>query len=261
VGTIGSGVVLFVLFGVGMSIVANYLSKVMRLPGLNLLNRIGGAAVAALWGIAIVLVLVNVSRVLPFGWGDVLDDSTVGQAIAGEGALPQRVFEGLGAQGILSPLATIQSIFGTGRAVPEGDEVLEIPPARADEIRQVRDDAVQVLAAVNEHRAELGLSALGSAAGLVEIAERRGAEMYQAGRITRAHPQGANVAVEVAGAGIRLARVGEDLALASSWRAAFEAMETSPTALSHLDFPGYDRAGLAVIDGPTGRLVVIVYGG
>ena len=59
VATIGAGIVLFILFGVAMSIAAHYLSKVMSLPGLNLVNRLGGAAVAALWGIAIVLVIVD----------------------------------------------------------------------------------------------------------------------------------------------------------------------------------------------------------
>ncbi len=260
VATIGAGIVLFILFGVGMSIAANYLSKLMRLPGLNLINRLGGAAVAALWGIAIVLVVANIARALPLGWGDSFDESNVAAAIAGEDALPQQVFEGLGSQGILAPLASLHSIFGAARAVPEGDEALEIPPARPDEVRQVRDEATMVLEAVNRHRAELGLSALGSASGLVEIAERRGMEMYQAGRISRAHPVGGSVATDVTGAGLRLALVGENLALASSWRAAFAAMEDSPTAQTHLSLPAYDRTGVAVVDGPTGRLVVIVFG-
>jgi membrane protein required for colicin V production len=261
VASISAGVVLFVLFGIGMGIAANYLSKVMSLPGLNLANRIGGAGVAALWGIAIVLLVVNLSRVLPFGWSESLEESSVAQAIAGEDALPQQVFEGLGSRGILSPLAAIQDLFGTGRAVPEGDEALELPPAAADEIRQVRDEATRVLEAVNEHRAERGLSALGGAAGLVEIAERRASEMYQAGRISRDHPPGSTAADYAAESGLRLARVGENLALASSWRAAFDAIADSPTGLAHLDFPDYDRAGVSVLDGPTGSLVVIVFGG
>lgn len=259
--TIGAGVILFILFGVGMSIAAHFLSKLMKLPGLNLVNRLGGAAVAMLWGIAIVLVLVNLSRALPFGWGDWFEDSTVAEAIAGEDALPQQVFESVSPQGILSPLASLQALFGASRAVPEGDDVLEIPPAGGDEIRQVRDEASQVLGRVNEHRAELGLTALGSADGLVAIAEKRAAEMYQAGRISRDHPPGSNVGADVTAAGLRLARVGENLALASSWRAAFEAMEASPTGATYLNGTGYDRAGVAVVDGPTGRLLVIVFGG
>jgi uncharacterized membrane protein required for colicin V production len=48
--TIGAGIILFLLFGVAMSLAAHFLARVMTLPGLNLINRLGGAAVAALWG-------------------------------------------------------------------------------------------------------------------------------------------------------------------------------------------------------------------
>ncbi len=260
VATIGAGVILFLLFGIATSIAAHYLSRMMSLPGLNLINRLGGAGVAALWGIAIVLVVVNLSRVLPFG-GERFEDSTVAQAIAGPDAIPQQVFESLGSDGILAPLASIQELFGTSRAVPEGDDVLEIPPAGPDEVRQVRDEAVLFLAEVNETRTGQGLAPLGESAGLIDIAEKRAVEMYTTGRISRDHPPGANVADDVAAAGIRLASVGENLALASSWRAAFDAMLDSPTAVAHFGVAGYDRAGVAIVDGPTGRLVVIVMGG
>jgi uncharacterized protein YkwD len=260
VATIGAGVVLFVLFGVAMSVAAHYLSKVMSLPGLNLINRIGGAAVAAAYGIAIVLVVVNVARVLP-GNGDRFEDSTVAQAIAGPDAIPQRIFTTLAADAVLGPLASIRGLFGADRAVPEGDEALEIPPAAADEVRQVREEAVAVLQQVNEYRTGQGLAALGESSSLAQVAETRAVEMYTSGRISRDHPPGGNVADDLASAGIRLARVGENLALASSARAAFDAMLESPTAIAHFDVASYDRAGISVVDGPTGRLVVIVLGG
>jgi membrane protein required for colicin V production len=260
VATIGAGIALFLLFGVAMSIAAHYLSKVMNLPGLTLVNRLGGAAVAALWGIAIVLVIVNLSRVLPFT-DDRFDDSTVAQAIAGPDAVPQQVFLGLGSDGILAPLASIQDLFGGNRAVPESNEVLQIPSAAPDEVRQVRDETGPFLERVNEHRAERGLAPLGVSGSLVAVAEQRAVEMYTTGRISRDHPPGGSVADDVAEAGVRLAVVGENLALAISWRAAFDAMLESPTALTLLDDPAFDRTGLSIVDGPTGRLVVLVLGG
>jgi len=261
VATIGAGVALFILFGLAMSIAAHFLSRVMSLPGLNLINRVGGVAVAALWGIAIVLVVVNVARVLPGGWGSRFEDSTVAEAIAGPDAVPQQAFERLAPDGVLGSLAAIQGIFGVNRAVPEGNEALSIPPAGPDEVRQVREETAAVLARVNEHRAGLGLSALGRSSGLDGIAESRAVAMYTAGRLSREHPPGGSVANDVNAAGVRLAVVGENLALASSARAALDAMLESPTALSQFSIAAYDRAGLSIVDGPTGRLVVIVVGG
>lgn len=263
VATIGAGIVLFILFGLALSIAAHYLSKVMSLPGLNLINRLGGAAVAAVWGIAIVLVVVNLSRVLPLpeGWDQRFESSSVAQAIAGPEALPQRVFDSLAPDDVLGSLASIQGIFGSSRAVPEGDEVLAIPAAQPDEVRQVREEAGDVLGLVNEYRTGQGLAALGRSTSLDGVAESRAVGMYTSGRLTREHPPGGSVADDLAAAGIRLALMGENLALASSSRAAVEAMLESPTAIAQFNVSGYDRAGVSVVDGPTGRLVVIVLGG
>jgi len=261
VATIGAGVVLFLLFGVAMSIAAHYLSRVMSLPGLNLINRLGGAAVAALWGIAIILVVINVARVVPGGWDARFEDSSVAQAIAGPDAVPQQVFETMAPDGVLGSLAAIQGLFGVNRIVPEGNEVLTIPPAAPDEVRQVRDETAGVLEQLNEHRTGLGLAALGRSAGLDGIAESRAVGMYASGRLSRDNPPGGSVATDVAAAGIRLAVVGENLALASSARAAVDAMLGSPTALFQFAVSAYDRTGISVVDGPTGRLVVIVMGG
>ncbi|MGH8872796.1 MAG: CvpA family protein [Acidimicrobiia bacterium] len=259
--TIGAGVTLFILFGLAMSVAAHFLSRVMTLPGLNLINRFGGAAVAALWGIAIVLVVVNVARVLPGGWEAGFESSAVAQSIAGPDAIPQRVFETVAPDGVLGSLAAIQGLFGADRAIPEGNEVLAIPPARPDEVRQVRGETEAVLDRVNEHRAGLGLAALGRSGGLDGIAESRAVGMYTGGRLSRNHPPGGNVATDVASAGIRLVVAGENLALASSTRAAFDGMLDSPTALAQFSISAYDRTGISVVAGPTGRLVVIVMGG
>jgi uncharacterized protein YkwD len=261
--TIGAGIALLLLFGVATSIAAHYLSKVMNLPGLTLINRLGGAAVASAWGIAIVLVVVNVGRSLPFSESldQRLEDSAVAQTIAGPGALPQRAFETIGTDGILSSLASIQTLFGANRAVPEGDEALEIPAARPDEVRQLRDETGEVIVEVNEYRTGRGLSALGQSSGLATVAEKRAVEMYTTGRFSRDHPPGGSVADDLDVAGIRLARAGENLALASSARAAVDAMLESPTAVAQFNVAGFDRIGVSVVDGPTGRLVVIIMGG
>jgi membrane protein required for colicin V production len=261
VATVGAGIALFLLFGVAMSIAAHYLSKVMSLPGLNLINRLGGAAVAALWGIAIVLVIVNLARVVPGGWDGRFEDSSVAQAIAGPDAVPQQVFETVAPGGVLASLAVIQDVFGTSSVVPEGNEAVPIPPAAPDEIRQVRDETLRVLEMVNEHRTGLGLAALGRSTALDRVAESRAVEMYTAGRLSRDHPAGAGVGADVTEVGIRLVAVGENLALASSTRAAVDAMLRSPTALSQFAITAYDRSGISVVDGPTGRLVLIVLGG
>ena len=263
VGRIGSGILLFVLFGVAMGIGAHLLSQVMRLPGLNLANRIGGSGVAALWGVALILVIINVAGVLPVpdSWDEQVEGSTVVQAIAGPDAVPQRFFETLGDNGILASLAAMQDLFGSGRAVPQGNETLEIPPAPADELRQVRSDVDLVMDKFNEMRVARSVGALLVAQPMTAIAESRASTMYMSGRISRDTPAGGSVSDDIAEAGILLEIDGEALALATTTRAAVDALLADPGSLGLLSDPQFDRVGVSVLDGPTGVLLVIVLGG
>lgn len=255
VARIGAGVALFLLFGVSMSVAAHYLSKVMSLPGLNLINRAGGAATAAAWGVALVVVVVNVARVMPLpeSWDVQLGKSTVVQSLAGPNALPQELFDSLAGDNVLAALASIQDIFGENRAVPEGNEQLEFPPASEDEIRQVRDEAERVLEQINEHRAGLGLRPVQASDGMTLAAEKSAVGMYTAGVLSRVP----NCRSALAEQGAQVIECGQGLALAGSALGGLDGVIESETGGRELGDSAYDRVGVAVVDGPTGRLLMI----
>lgn len=262
VARIGSGILLFVLFGVAMSIAAHFLSTVMRLPGLNLMNRIGGMVVAAFWGIVIVLVLVNIATALPGDkWESTIEESTVAQAIAGKEAIPQRLLGSVLSSGSLSALSNLQSIFGDGRAVPSGREVLTIPPAPREETRLIRDEVDLVVKMINERRTSQDLGALLQTEAITAVAESRGSLMYRKGRVSRNTPAGGSVTDDLEAAGIRLEIAGEDLALAATTRAGIDALFENDEASKLLLAPEFDRVGIALVEGPTGILLVVVLGG
>ncbi|MGB7859462.1 MAG: CAP domain-containing protein, partial [Acidimicrobiia bacterium] len=185
-------------------------------------------------------------------WEAQLEESTVVQAIAGPDALPQEVFESAAGDSLLSVLATIQNLFGTSRVVPEPQEIIDIPPAPTDEIRQARDEAADVLGHLNELRAGAGATPLEPSDALVAVAERRAVSMYVTGGLYRSDCVGdADVA------GIRVTACIDVVALASTALGGLEGMKESDTARESLVDPSYDRSGISVVDGPTGRLVVI----
>lgn len=257
---VGAGIVLFLLFGTALSVGAHFLTKVMRLPGLTTANRVGGGAVAFAWGVALLLVVVNVARVLPLpdSWDRQVEDSVVAGAIAGPEAMPQRLFHRLAGDSALTALYAIQSLFGTNRIVPLGGQVVEIPQAQPDEIRQVRDEAMMILEEVNRHRAGEGVSALQTSTGLEGLAERRAVDSYLTGELTRdldCAPEAEAVA------GVRVARCADVLALAGTSLAALDAILSTSETAAAVSNPGFDRTGIAVVDGPTGRLLVIVLAG
>jgi len=255
VARVGGGVALFILFGVAMGVAANFLTRMMSLPGLTLVNRLGGAAVAMGWGIAVVVVLANVARAMPLPdeWEQSFEDSTVVSAIAGPGALPQTVFETLAGDNVMAALAAIQEIFGDSRAVPEGDETLTIPPAAPEEIRQVRQEAERVIVEINEFRAGVGARALQPSEALTVVAESKAADAYTSGTLARS-----DCATPIMSTGLRVAQCGQTIALASTALAAFDGMVDSPTGHAELSLASYDRVGVSVVDGPLGRLVVVI---
>jgi membrane protein required for colicin V production len=258
VARIGAGIALFLLFGVSMSVAAHFLSRLMSLPGLNLINRLGGAAMAVAWGVALVVVFVNVARVIPFldSWEEQLDDSTVVNAIAGPDALPQELFESLAGDNVLAALAAIQDIFGASRAVPEGPETLEFPPALPDEIRQVRGETDAVIDEINEFRAGLEARAVVPSDAMAEAAEGRAETIYTTGRLARS----TDCVAVLEASGAQVARCGEALALAGSALGALDGIFESETGRAELSESAYDRIGVSVVDGPTGRLLMIFLG-
>ena len=253
------GLVLFVLFGLLLSIAAHYLSRLMNLPGLSMVNRVGGAAVAAGWGVVIVLVLFSVASVLPLptDWRASIDDSNVVQAIAGDDAVPKQMFESLAGDNVMSAMSAIRDVFGTSRAVPVGSETFEFPPAPADEIRQVRNEAEAVFEAVNEHRVGVGARAITEIGAITELAEDHASGLYRAGLLHRLGDCVANLAQR----SYQVLRCDNGVALAGTAIGGLNGILETESGRALIENPDLDRGGVAVVDGPTGRLVAVVLAG
>lgn len=259
VGRIGGGIILFILFGALLSVAAHYLSKLMNLPGLSMVNRVGGAAVAAGWGILIVLILVSLVSVFPVpdDWRDDIENSNVVGLIAGEDALPRQLFESLAGDNVMAAIASLRDLFGSARAVPEGAESLDIPAASDDEIRQVRGEAEQVLGRLNEDRVGLGLRAVGSVDVLTRVAEQHAEALYTGGRLQRIQDCSATLASR----SYQVVACDNGVALAGTAVAGYQGIYESDDGKRMVETQQFDRAGVSVVDGPTGRLVVIVLAG
>lgn len=259
VGRIGGGVILFILFGVLLSVAAHYLSKLANLPGLSMVNRVGGAAVAAGWGILIVLILVSVIAVFPVpdDWRDDIENSNVVSLIAGDDAVPRRLFESLAGDNVLGAIASLRDLFGSARVVPEGAESLEIPPASADEIRQMPGEADRVLERLNEDRVSVGLRAVSSVDVVTRVAEQHAETLYTGGRVERIR----DCAARLVSRSYQVVACDNGVALAGTAVAGYQGIYESDDGKRMVETQQFDRAGVSVVEGPTGRLVVIVLAG
>jgi hypothetical protein len=211
------------------------------------------------WGIVIVLVLFGLISALPLpaSWRDQIESSRVVQLIAGEEAAPRHVFESVAGDNVMTAMASLRQLFGASRAVPQGDQVMQIPPTPSDEIRQVRAEAEMLLEQLNEDRVGAGLGAVQVTAALTSLAEDYAAAQYTSGRLQRLQDCRATLASR----SYQVLHCDNGVALAATAVGAYEGIYTSPPGRSMIDTAVYDRAGTSVVEGPTGRLVVIILGG
>ncbi|MGH8911395.1 MAG: CvpA family protein [Acidimicrobiia bacterium] len=257
-GRIGAGILLFFLFSVGMGVVAHFLAKLTRLPGLTLVNRALGAAVAAAWGAVLVLVVVSIVDVLPVpeAIDDAIEGSAVAQTVAGPDALPRRLLEPIVGDEALAALAAIERITGGRRLVPAEGERIETDVAASDDVT-LDAGAVAFLAdRINADRSAAGVDPVTWSDALAGLAQERALEMSRGGFVER---RTADVVLELTrGVGLRLVAAAEMAALASSERAAQAGIAEAPdTALAEA---GFNLVGAAVARGPLGVMVVEVYG-
>ena len=258
VARIGAGIVLFLLFGVAASIAAHYLSKMMDLPGLTLINRVLGTGVGVAWGVLLVVVVTSIVAVLPVpeAVDDAIEESVVVETVAGPESIPRRFLDPLVADEAMSALAAIERIVGGRRIVPAAGERVETRPVARGELTVEADATGFVADRVNADRLEAGVDPLSWSDGLRAVARRRALHMYRNGFVSRRGEQAVMEATERQG--LRLQRAGEMVALASSERAAHVAIVEAPDEV--LTDPGFNRFGVAVVSGPLGVLVVEVFG-
>jgi uncharacterized membrane protein required for colicin V production len=263
VGRVAAGLVLFLLVGLGLSVAGHYAMKLMKLPGLNLSNRLLGSGLAIAWGLLVLLAVVSVVRALPFppAVDAALAESAVVDRVAGPEAAPRRLFLALAGDEVLSALNAIEPLIGGQRLVLDHDDVAQIPAAAPDEITHAPEDAALIFGFLNRARVDAGLAPLVWSDGLASAALGHAQEMYLDGYVSHVSPKTGTVGDRVRLVGIPLVAVGENIGLASSALAVHQALMESEGHRANILSSGYDRVGIGAVQGPLGLMVVQVFGG
>ena len=260
---IGAGIALFLIVSTALATAAHHIAKLMRLPGLNLANRLAGSGFALAWGIALILVVASVLRALPMpsAVNEQLDDSVVVTALASPESPTQQVFQRVVGDEVLDTLLALGPLIGDRNVVLEGDDSIAIPPAPADELTPDPAAADDVYLLVNRARSETGAPPLAWSDALAEVAMGHAMDMYTNGFVSHVSPTTGTVGDRVRAARIPLSVIGENLALAATPRAVHSGFMESDGHRANILRASFDRVGVAAVDGPLGLMVVQVFGG
>jgi len=257
------GLIVFMLAGVGAAVASRAIERTARLPGLNLVNRAGGAGLAAAWGLFLATLALTIGVVAPMppAVADTIDDSAVARTLTDPDGMPQEVFTGLAGDRLIETVLNLREVVGARRVVVESDAVVEIGAADPSELARDHQAALEIYTLVNEAREAAGLPTLQWSEPLAEVGLGHALEMYTEGYFAHTSPTTGTVGDRLQAAGVRYGVGGENLALAATVTEVHEGLMESPGHRANIEGEFYDTIGIAVVRGPLGLMTVQVFTG
>jgi uncharacterized protein YkwD len=257
------GVVVLVVVGVGAAVITRLIERHARLPGLNLINRVGGAGVAVAWGVFLATILLSLAAVAPMpqAVAEQLDDSAVTQTLTDPDGVPQEVFTTLAGDRIVETLLNIREVFGTRRVILEGEESLTFQGVERGDLAADPEAAGEVFDLLNRARLDGGADPLAWSPALADVAASHATEMYADGYFSHVSAETGTVSDRLAAAGIPFVLAGENLALAATPGQVHDGLMDSTGHRENILRREFRRVGVAAVDGPLGLMTVQVFTG
>jgi len=257
------GLIVFFGVGIGAAVATRVIEGKARLPGLNMVNRAGGAGLALAWGVFLATILLTLGVVLPVpaAVSDALQGSAISRTLTDPGGVPQEAFNRLAGDRIVEALMNLQDVVGERRVVLEGAEVLELPAALDAELEVRQPEAAAIFESLNRARVDAGQDPLAWSSALADVGIEHAREMYLQGYFSHHSPFTGTVGDRVTDAGITYRFAGENLALASSAEEVHNGLMDSPGHRANIESPDFNRVGIGVIRGPLGLMTVQVFTG
>lgn len=257
------GFIVFFGVGIGAAIATRAIERRARMPGLNLVNRAGGAGLAAAWGAFLATMVLTMGVVLPMppAVANSLDSSTFVDKLTDPDGFPQEVFTNLAGDRIIETMLTLRQVVGTRRVIVEPGTVVELPAADPADLERSTADARDIYDLVNRARIEAGLDPLAWSDALAEVGLGHAMEMYLDGYFSHVSPKTGDVGDRLADGGITFSIAGENLALAATVAEVHGGLMDSPGHRANIEADVYRKVGIAVVRGPLGLMTVQVFTG
>lgn len=257
------GVAVFLLVGVGATVLSHYLNKIARLPGLNMSNRLLGSGLALGWALFLATLVLSLVKVLPLpdATEGALDSSKVATALTDTEFITHRAFSAISGDEMISNLLNLEEVLGDRSVILDEDDRIEFEGVPIEELEEDPDAAQEVFRLLNLARIDAGLDPLAFSDGLAGVALGHARAMYANGYFSHVSPVTGSVADRVDAAGIPYRIVGENLALAVTPRQVHEGLMSSPGHRENILRGSFRRVGIAAIKGPLGFMVVQVFSG
>ncbi|MEA3510307.1 MAG: CvpA family protein [Actinomycetota bacterium] len=242
------GVVLFVAITVGAAIVGSVIHRsIKHLPGLTTLNRVGGAALGAVYAAVLVAIAATLlsAAPLPPVVADEVDQSHVIAYVVEPDSVAQEAIGLMSGDRALQSMIWIRGAVDAWTIDPRITDVTLPGMDVDDSVHASTDTAVFLYEAINRDRANAGLEPLTWSDSMSLVAVTRGLDVYHSGSFEAATP----IEDRLIGVGVSPSDAEEYLLLAPTPDGLAEAANAGE---------GFTAVGVGVVDGPLGLMAVIV---
>jgi membrane protein required for colicin V production len=242
------GVFLFVAIWVGASVAGILINRSIKiLPGLSTLNRLGGAALGAVYTAVLVVIALTLMSAapLPSAIADELDRSAAATYIAEPVGPAQRAFGLISGDRALQSMAWIRDTVDAWVIDPTVTNVTIPVIDGGAGIHASSDGARSLFDAINSERDENGLEPLEWSDATALVATTRAYTAYRSGSFV----PDVSIENDLAASGVTFAEANEGVVLAAT-------NEGLAVAFDHSG--AFTYAGVGVVEGPYGLIAVVV---
>jgi uncharacterized membrane protein required for colicin V production len=242
------GAMLFLALSVGAGFLSSAIHGSMkRLPGTSLLNSAGGAGLGGVYALVLAVAAITLLAAIPLpaAVAAELEESKIAAQVVDADGPAQRAVEAVSGDRAVQSIIALRRLADDWLLVATEDDDRVLPGSGSGDARPSTKAASAVVASVDRVRAELGLAPFQWSDDLEIVAVARASAIYRTGSFTAMQP----LHDRLGGAGIDTAESAERLVLAPTVEGAGRAIDSTGS---------YDRAGVGVVDGPYGLMVVLV---
>ena len=263
VGRLIAGVLIFLTIAIAAAVVSRLAHKGLRVvPGLPTVNRAAGAGFAVVATLAVATLAISIASVsspAPFV-ADQIERSSLGAFLTDPDGPPQKALGVLSGDRVIERLLNLRDQVGSERVV-SGDEVIQLAPVAMEDVDVEAGPHAEILDMLNRERAAASADPLVVSEPLARLAEAHAVDVYTTGRFGRPSPDGASFEERLGAAEIPVVVADQVMALAVSPAAAQEALFDVDSERSVLTDPAFRKVGLALVNGPSGVILVEVLAG
>lgn len=258
------GIGVFLIVSVGAAVVGHLLHRgVAALPGLSTLNRLGGAAFAALWGLALTTLVVTVLAIVPVppAVAGSLEDSSLADALTDPEGAPQQAIGVVGGDRVMRTLLRLEELVGKPRIIDDDAAPVHLPPAGSNDLERRARLAEVLFSDLNRERVTAGVAPLAWSDALATLAADHAEDMYLTGNFAHVASAAGALDDRLERAGLPFVVAGENLILGATVEGVHQAMLDSPAQIAKATDARFRKVGIAIVEGPLGLMTVQIYSG